>query len=624
MVLKTGLRDAVMLCVLAVGLLLPAACAAADTTGQISQFGVTWTFAQPVTYGQFANGDYWVVGPVQITSIDPPSADIGGRTKNGSMINPGLGMTQGYDSAMYGVYGPAYSAALNVALGVSPGSPLTVQSGSSLISSISIDTAGNRPQLRTAAVLTVLATPATAGSFRPPYFGNDKTIGYNVSQLNYSKLPKLTPVANTPNLATVAGRFQRPWLEHVLSWTGRYCHPSDNMPDYGRDIALAIGDGALLLLLDYSDQEKQTLLVRLVQYGIDLYAIASAGGVWEDLGGHMHGRKLPILLAGLVLDDANMLAIGTTLPSNFQGDRQTWYVTQYDVGRPLYTADGRPREEYIQADVGIPEWGEQHTRAPQRDGRNWNAYYRRIVGHSILAHVLTARILGLKDAWNWDALFDYIDRYWEIEKDVNSSGGGNIPTFHKNMWLAHRGAMPPTGFQIAGWAVVANHGPAGDMTVAMSEGYVEPRLAGLRQLTIAFGAAVDPTTVLPGAVTIVGQTGGDMSSLISMSLDGPATTLTLSLASSLPDADVYTITVTDVLKDAEGNSVAGDVNIRISALAGDADGSGQVTNSDILAIRSVVGAALTPESARYDIDGSGAITGADMVTVRTCLGHLLP
>ena len=80
MVLKTGLRNAVVLCALAVGLLLPAERVVADTTGQISQFGITWTFAQPVTYGQFANGDYWVVGPVQIASIDPPSADIGGRT----------------------------------------------------------------------------------------------------------------------------------------------------------------------------------------------------------------------------------------------------------------------------------------------------------------------------------------------------------------------------------------------------------------------------------------------------------------------------------------------------------------------------------------------------------------
>ena len=50
-----------------------------------------------------------------------------------------------------------------------------------------------------------------------------------------------------------------------------------------------------------------------------------------------------LVMAGLVLDDADMLGIGASLPHNFQEDRQTWYVTQSDVGRTLYTADGRPR-----------------------------------------------------------------------------------------------------------------------------------------------------------------------------------------------------------------------------------------------------------------------------------------
>jgi len=616
-------RGGVLLFAVAAALVFPAGQVAGGTTGQISQFGITWTFAQPVEFGQFANGDYWVVGPVQITGIDPPSTTVSERTKNGSMINPGLGMTQGYDSAMYARYGPAYSAAMNVALGVSAGSPLMVQPGSSLISSISIDTAGNRPQLRTAAVLTVLAAAAPTGSFRPPYFGADKTIRYNVSQLDFVRLPKLATVSGAPSLAAAAGRFQRPWLEHVLSWTGRYCHPSDNMPDYGRDMALAIGDGMLSLLLDYTDEEKQTLLVRLVQYGIDLYAIASAGGVWEDLGGHMHGRKLPILLAGLVLGDDGMSAIGTTMPLKFQEDRQTWVVTQADVGRPLYHADNRPREEYIQADVGIPEWGEQHTRQPERDGRNWSAYYRRIVGHSILAHVLTARILGLKDAWHWDPLFDYIDRYWEIEKDVYSSGGGNITTFHKNMWLAHRD-YEPADFAVAGWSVAARHGAAGTVTRPADDGYVESRRAAT-QLAVAFTGPVDPATVGPGAVTLTGQASGDLSGLIeSLTLDGTGTTLTVTLSSPLPDAERCTVTVTDALHGADGHAVTGDADVVIGVLAGDVDASGTVSPADVLGVRAAVGQAVSGASAAFDVDLSGTITGADMAAVRARLDRSLP
>src|SRR4030043_2201287 len=66
---------------------------------QISQFGITWTFNKDYSVGQFANGDYWVVGPVTITSINPPSTNSGGLVKNGSQVNPNPALTkQGYDS----------------------------------------------------------------------------------------------------------------------------------------------------------------------------------------------------------------------------------------------------------------------------------------------------------------------------------------------------------------------------------------------------------------------------------------------------------------------------------------------------------------------------------------------
>jgi len=44
----------------------------------------------------------------------------------------------------------------------------------------------------------------------------------------------------------------------VPGWVGRALHPTDNMPDYGREISLRIGDGALMLQLNYSDPEKES------------------------------------------------------------------------------------------------------------------------------------------------------------------------------------------------------------------------------------------------------------------------------------------------------------------------------------------------------------------------------
>src|ERR1035441_549663 len=72
----------------------------------VSQYGITWTFEQPAPTGHFVNGDFYVVGPVTITGIDPrpligsevPPAEVpdtekkrfpnGKYVRNGSMLNP--------------------------------------------------------------------------------------------------------------------------------------------------------------------------------------------------------------------------------------------------------------------------------------------------------------------------------------------------------------------------------------------------------------------------------------------------------------------------------------------------------------------------------------------------------
>jgi hypothetical protein len=41
----------------------------------MTQYGITWTFDGVYLYGQFVNGDYWVVGPAIIVGINPPPID---------------------------------------------------------------------------------------------------------------------------------------------------------------------------------------------------------------------------------------------------------------------------------------------------------------------------------------------------------------------------------------------------------------------------------------------------------------------------------------------------------------------------------------------------------------------
>ncbi|MEN6575342.1 MAG: putative Ig domain-containing protein [Phycisphaerales bacterium] len=316
----------------------------------LQQFGITWRFNDYYAVGKFANGDFWVVGPVKITTITPRSTLVSGRIMNGSMVNPSpTAGAQGYDNQMPNA---AYREDLNVAFNVSEGSPLELAAHSSLVSTISIETrvGGNDTQLLAAAVLTVLPSAAAAGSFRPAYSGTDKTIRFNKTTLDYSLLKSLPPVPNTPTLSFVEGLFEKPWIDHIPTWVGRFHHPRQNMPEYGREIHRDISNGAMMLHLNFTNQEKETLLIRYVQLGIDLYGIVDAGGIgnWGNDGGHGGGRKWPILFAGLILHDANMKAIGQKSgdylssegygPGNcppdyihFGEDDQTFHVGQFEV-----------------------------------------------------------------------------------------------------------------------------------------------------------------------------------------------------------------------------------------------------------------------------------------------------
>jgi len=411
---------------------------AEDATDTITRHAITWKFDKAYPTGKFANGDPWVVGPVKIISIKPPSLTEGDRIRNGSMINPAIGTQHGYDNSREGgKYASKYEDKLNVGMGVSEKSPLTVPPGSSLISTLSHDEEGKRPQLSDASILTVLDAPAPEGSFRPAPVGSDKSPLRNVSQIDWSKLKSLPAPSGAPDLEKVAERLERPWLEQDPNWTGRTIHPSNNQPDYGRDISLLLGDALLLAHLDFPEAKKRDLVIRLIQYGIDVEGSARNGAIWIGYGGHNQGRKMPMIFAGLLLNDKDILARANAKEHFiFQEDHQTWFIEASDVGRKLHAADDRPREPYTSEDVGLAEWGEQHTKQPVRDGRNWDAPYRRNVGSSTLAHVLAAQLMNAEEIWNWPPFFAYIDRYWEIEKEV-TSGTDAIKPFHRAMWEAH-------------------------------------------------------------------------------------------------------------------------------------------------------------------------------------------
>ena len=398
--------------------------------------GIKWRIegtADTVEHGQFANGDWWVVGPVTILEITPSTAIVGdgaGRiTMHGSMINPGASPSnapQGFDSRIYGS-APGYADNKNVGYYM----PLEVNPGSSLLSSRSFvesvpDPQGS-PQLETIAVLTVLEEAAQPGDFRPPYIGSDKSLNWNIADLDYSKLRSLPRVQGndragnpiTPDLAHLEMLFERPKMEYNTIWTGRNTHPHLNHRGlgggngiYGREIANANGAALLSLNLDYTNAQKETLLIEMVQYGIDLYGSAKNGGIWYNDGGHNQGRKMVLLLAAHMLDDENIMEYVTKLAPDgrrlFQEDNSTGYTTQAIIDRPMNWDGDRPRAPYTNDMLGMPDW-------IVGGGSSWNIPYREISAASQLSGILTAHLMGLREVWDWPALFEYSDRFAEVE-----------------------------------------------------------------------------------------------------------------------------------------------------------------------------------------------------------------
>jgi len=401
----------------------------------LERHGVTWTLREPAANGRFANGDPWVLGPVDVVAIAPAARADGERLRNGSMSNPDPRCErQGYDSAMFGDGAAGgFDRALDVAHGVSRERPLRLLPGTSLVSAISDPAAGALPQLIGCAVLTCLAEAPPADAFRPPYCGADKTCRWRAGRLDLTRLRRLPPVAGAPDPAALAQRFARTWLDHVPGWTGRYLHPRDHMPDYGREIADLVGQAALVLQLDLPDAARRDLALALVQYGIDVHGIVGNGGRFVADGGSGSGRKFPLLLAAALLQDEALSATLRDHPLAFAEDVQTFYVAEtapgvFDHGHGGYGAE----------DVGLPEWGNRHADDPRHDRKAWTAdpYRRCCTANAWLGYVLAARLMGLREAWGHEALFDYVDRYLQIEPKHGWTRA--FSPFAERMWDRYR------------------------------------------------------------------------------------------------------------------------------------------------------------------------------------------
>lgn len=390
----------------------------------VARHGITWHFDREYPVGSFANGDPWVIGPVRIVGIEPACAEVDGRVVNGSMVDPDPSrMRQGYDSAMFGDKNrERYAYAFNVGRGVSPAHALELDPDRSLVSISSRSDPTAVPTLEHAAVLTVVALAPAPDAFRPPYVKGEKHIGHRAAELDFAVLGRVKPPVEAPGIDVIAASFAGLWLDHFPEWPVRYAHPRANMTDYGRDLAACVGSGALALQWDLPDEQKRMLLIRMVQIGIDTYACVTGGCRYHGLGGHGHGRKFPILLAGAVLHDEKMLGVGREFATVRTGpDASTEYFGE--DGQTFYVRETSPGVfnwgfgEYTRAHADLPEWGFSHGSEIENDHAQWDKdpYRRCCTANGWVGEVLATRMMGLQDAWNHPALFDYMDRYMQID-----------------------------------------------------------------------------------------------------------------------------------------------------------------------------------------------------------------
>lgn len=422
---------------------------------------ITWTFDADYQVGQFVTGDWYVVAPsgVTINSISP----TWDGTDNGSMNTPIPGYGQGYTTQNGG-----YDDSLNIETQL----PYTAQPGAKIISSTSRVPDANHSYIDEMAILTVVDSVPPPDAFRPGYC--DSTNSYKrFSDINLSKIPNVYLSDNAYTPSEYEDNFARPWVDHQRVWEGRMIHPANNMPDYGRDMASQVGTAVTILASNYSLDEKKSLLIGFLQYGIDTYSIINIAknngyySMWPANGGHSSGRKLPVLIAGLLFNDVDMLSIGDfsgdyilsgsfgNPPADyyhFGEDDQTFYVTQEDVDCTnditcTWNPDDRaslPPQRYDESLIGMPEWGIRHANEPNVSDACWVAMYRQCcTGFAFISEALGADLFKLKEAWNHDVFFDYTKRYFEITQGnpdpfgyvvTGEASGYSSSTFVTDAW----------------------------------------------------------------------------------------------------------------------------------------------------------------------------------------------
>jgi len=457
----------------------------AEMANRISQYGITWTFDKSHEIGQFVSGDYWVVGPVTITSVSPEAgkstsdakdgaASIYGATsliddktmRNGSMKSPRADVSlgkQGFDSRS-----KTYDPDLTLKF------PVTLQPGEQIISSVSSENYDRKGKLKTPqimakegdvyvrgdgtlaletlAILTVVSAPPPEDAFRPPYAGADMPL-YTASQIAWDKLPNLRAPRSMPKWDKMEAIHERPTFEIPSSWLTQNFAPGMNGPNgYGREVARMNNIATLMLMTDASKSQKEKLLYEIIQLGIDTRGTVDAGRVYFSDGGWWQGRKWPILFTSIMLDEPKIAEM-PPLPDNFTRIQPSSAVPNptaaFQEDLNTYYGEGANGQEAL--------WQMNWHTGPkppyqEKPSSKWSKADKRSDGYCFInattyaGTALAAQLMQAKALWNHDAFFDYADYWMSDDNDRKMPkwlpGKRTADPFVDDMWEMYREKVP--------------------------------------------------------------------------------------------------------------------------------------------------------------------------------------
>ncbi|NLX60065.1 MAG: hypothetical protein GXY74_13380 [Phycisphaerae bacterium] len=366
---------------------------------RVSRGPITFHFDNYYPVGFFANGDYWVRGPLTVTRMTP---DFDGQ-KNGWEVNPKVAGKQGYRDHPRAPFDRA----------LVPDLPYQAQGTLSIVKTVAAES--NRPVIKAAVVLTVVGEiPPEHGAavFRPPYVGDDKPY-YFVRDLHTELLPALDPVDRMPTLESVEQAFSNLRMDYKPGLLGRMLRPSDYMHDYQAENTPVQNNGVLRMMIKGPLEEKMPALIQLVQFGLDNIHYIYLGQTWPAGGGHQPGHRLLPAFAAVLLDIQK--AKDVLREARFFHGALMFYVGQNTHGLVLW-GDGRGEEEY---------WSYLVTKKGNRSqadpygyvdaGRISDGAYQVITSQAHKGELLATHLMpALKDAWNpeeWANVQNYTDRW---------------------------------------------------------------------------------------------------------------------------------------------------------------------------------------------------------------------